>query len=389
MARTAVVRLVLAFGLGFVLTAPADAQDNRVSGSEKGSVLIYSKVEIRWDAAGDLIQDTFVDLTNDYPGVLSDPAGGVLVQMYFINGDPPLPASGAERAHLGWNWEAPTIPLDSNDPQYWSAATGAPAGVSDWTILDPGTPPGRPDPEGSTDRVLRGYIIAYAVDAAGEEILWNHLKGDALIINYANGEAWEYNAYAFQAIPGAGGAPPQHGDATGTPGELHLDGDEYDDCFMYLLLDFVAAGATAYSPPLAAGSIVADTDLTLFPVNLDVRQDGDGPVTTKAKFDLWNGNEVKLSGTIRCITCWDQTLISRYDAPNHFLRANLQTDNGKARIDGMASTNCPGSVASPLLGVAAKMLACQSAAKTAMAGTNLVGMGTEDGLILADVIPSR
>ena len=61
----------------------------RVSSTDKGSLLIFSEVTIKWrTATGDpphLIQDTFISITNDYPD-------DVLVQMYFINGDPPLPA---------------------------------------------------------------------------------------------------------------------------------------------------------------------------------------------------------------------------------------------------------------------------------------------------------
>ena len=70
-----------------VLSMPAVAQDceERVSSVEKGSFLIYPKVEIRWDRFGQVIQDTFIDLTNDYPD-------DVQVQMYFINGDPELVA---------------------------------------------------------------------------------------------------------------------------------------------------------------------------------------------------------------------------------------------------------------------------------------------------------
>ncbi len=294
----------------------------------------------------------------------------------------PHPCGEPERAHPGCNWVDVGINLTANQPTFWSAASGLPAGVSPWTILDPGTPPGRPDPDGSDERVLRGYIVAYAVGSDGEEINWNHLKGDALIVNYAGGEAWEYNAWAFQALAGT------HGQPTGTPGEFNLNGIEYDKCFSYLMLDFMAAGSTAFSPAWYPGGIVADTDLTLFPVDLDVRQDGNGPVTTKAKFDVWNGNEVKLTGMTRCITCWDQALISRYEAPNHFLRVNLQTDKGKARIEGVASSTCSGSVSSALLGVAAKMLDYGGGAFTTLAGTNLVGMGTKDAVIRADVTSS-
>jgi hypothetical protein len=67
---------------GPIPMAPTD----RASASDKGSLLIFTKVELRWDPTGtELIQDTFIDLTNDFPE-------DVQVQMYFVNGDPPLAA---------------------------------------------------------------------------------------------------------------------------------------------------------------------------------------------------------------------------------------------------------------------------------------------------------
>ena len=117
-------------------------------------------------------------------------------------------------------------------------------------------------------------------------------------------------------------------------------------------------------------------------------------MSTKAKFDVWNQNEVKFTNMTRCITCWDQALVSTYDAPNHFWRTNLQSDKGKARIDGLQSSVCPGSVANPLLGVAAKVLEF-GPTLTITAGTNVPGMGTyfvqsiqnlDRGLIMAVVL---
>jgi len=80
-------------------------------------------------------------------------------------------------------------------------------------------------------------------------------------------------------------------------------------------------------------------------------------------------------------------LVGNYDAPNHFLIENLQTDKGKARINGMASAVVCGahSVAAPLLGVVAKMMEYDSG-DNAMAGTNLIGMGSQVGEILADLL---
>jgi hypothetical protein len=419
----------------FMVPNTAQAQGDRVSGTEKGSVLIFSKVEIRWDAAGNVIQDTFVDITNDW---IYD----VGVQMYFVNGDAALdadPVTG-ERAHPGWNFVDVKITLTANQPAYWSALTGQPgpggAGVSPFTILDPSGDPlaqGRPAPDGSGDRVLRGFVYAWACNVNGCQVAWDHLKGDALLVNYMNGSAWEYNAWAFQSVGAAGAAPAQNPANFGAVcGEIDLDGAEYVAPYSQLLLDFYAVGSLAFSGGNPLQTVSVDTDLTLHPVDAILTQDG-GPYTTKATFVIWNENETQFTGLHRCITCWDQTLLSQYsDAANHFLAGNLQTDKGKARIDSDASTLCssncciarpaadpnshPGcasvdcqelvcqvdagccttewnddcvwiavdicaecdgaNVETPLLGVHAKHLSFNGV-PTAAAGGNLIGMGTE------------
>ena len=417
--RRSVLSMVCVCGL---LAATASASNpNRVSASKKGSLLIMSKVEIKWDVSGRVTQDTFIDLTNDFPG-------DVTVQLYFINGDMPLdavevgsPPVMIERAHPGWNNVDCEIKLTGNQPTYWSALTGSNSGDSpscqSFTVLDPGSPPGRPDLDGAPgDRVLRGYILAWAVGLNNEdpprfeEIRWNHLKADVVLVNYKNTAAWEYNAWSFQAL----GVP--HGELTiGESGHLDLDGGEYDYAFNKLLLDFYATGSTALSSDDT--TVQVDTDLTLHPVSVDLRQDTCGPVHVKADFDIWNQNEVRFSGTQRCIWCWDQTLLSKYTViANHFMRANLQTDKGKARIDGVQSTVCeanPGAcdefrvclevfdcffcqrevvgasdctTNDPLLGVSAKILVFSGAnSGTAYAGSNLVGQGTESATIKWDI----
>ena len=402
---------------GLVAAAATVSADDRVSASKKGSLLIMSKVEIRWDASGRLTQDTFIDLTNDFPD-------DVIVQLYFVNGDGPLdavevgnPPIPIERAHPGWNNVDCQIMLTKDQPTYWSALSGSNSmgGVCQpFTVLDPGSPMGRPDLDGGPgDRVLRGYVLAWAVDGAGEEIRWNHLKADVVLVNYKHTAAWEYNAWSYQAVTA------NHGDPSdGTPGRLRTDGTEYDWSFDKLLFDFYATGSTALS---GGGSTVqVDTDLTLHPVSADLRQDTRGAVFTKAVFDIWNMNEVRFSGTNRCISCWDQTLLSKYAVvANHFMRSNLQTDKGKARIDGVRSNVCeenPGACDEfnkcndgffqcrhdifdfdglpfdctkndPLLGVSAKILSFSGASTgTAYAGSNLVGQGTENARIKYDII---
>jgi hypothetical protein len=392
----------------------------RVDISTKGSLLIFSDVELQWrfsataGTVATLTTDTVISLTNDYPGE-------VFVQMYFINGDPerdPVFSSGPvpiliSEGEPGCNWVDCQLLLTPDQPIYWSAATGNPAGCQPFEILDPdrGTGPGRPNPDVSDGtRVLRGYVVVWAVNEFGEEINWNHLSGKATIVDYSTQSAWEYEAWAFQAHGGV------HGDPLHTPGLLELNGIEYDQVFDMLLFDFFAAGSQAFS---RAGTVVTvDGDLTLHPVTVDLRQEHDEPVTTKAHFDIWNMNERKLSNTRRCITCWDQSLLSLFNAPNTFLLANLQSDKGKARIDGKQADECEdncfrGERGEPLpigdllellgdlfndidvvcsqdaalLGVASKILTFSGPAnQRALAGSPLVGMGVESATIQYDII---
>ncbi|QOJ13827.1 MAG: hypothetical protein HRU75_03845 [Planctomycetia bacterium] len=367
MFRSNMVKMVLG-GLVAAGAATAVAQDYRVSASKKGSLLIYSNVEVKWNAAGAIIQDTFIEMSNDYPA-------SVAVQLYFVNGDAPT------ATEPGWNWLDNIIQLTQDEPSYWSAASGLPKGVSPWSALDPGNPPGRPDPDEPGVRTLRGFIYGWAVDAQDRQIRWNHLTGKATIVNYADSSAVEYAAYAFQAYAA------NHGDRVGYAGHLKLNGLEYDYGFAQLLIDFFAAGSVALS---GGGNVVGvDTDLTLHPVSADLRQDGDGPVITKAKFDIWNENEVRFSNTEKCISCWDQQLLSVYSSlPNHFLLVNLQTQKGKARVDGVTSTVVCGeySINASLLGVAIRQLSFNAGQQKALAGGNLVGQGTESADIRYDVI---
>lgn len=376
----------ISLGLLAAVTAAAMVSpsfaDNRVSNSKKGSLLVYSKVELRWACTRTgctLSQDTFIDMSNDFND-------DVDVQLYFVNGDGPTdevvvgdPPRVVERAHPGWNWADCQIKLTANEPWYMSMYTGLPGGCQPFEVLDPeGTGgPGRPDTDfdRSPIRVLRGFVYAWAVNPDGQQINWNHLSGDALLVNYFWTLAAEYNAYAFQAVAGA------QGSVVGAPGVLSLDGTHYDVAYDKLLMDFYGD----YFP-------LFFTDITLHSVTADLRQDNDGPVTTKAKFDIWNQNEVRFSGTEKCITCWDQTLALNYPAPNHLLAMNLQTDKGKARIDGMASTQCPLSVNAALLGVQIKLIAILPPPGTLgrfnLEGSaiNFVGQGEQSAEIKYDII---
>ncbi len=371
---------------------------HRISTTKKGSLLMFSNVELKWDGAGNLIQDTVLEISNDFEDA-------VFVQFYFVNGDDPLDAVFAGNPpqmvvedEPGWNNVDCQTLLTANQPMYMSMSSGSPLGCQPFGILDPGTRPGRPDVEGPAgQRVLRGYVYAWAVDSAGEEIRWNHLSGSGTIVNYGDASAWEYEAYTSQTTCLDHGDRPldciefdNNGtccDAIVKPGRLELDGFQYDIAFDQLLMSFVASGSDALSG--SDFSVQVDTDLTLYPIGQDLRVNSEGPVTTSAKFDIWNMSENRFSGTTRCITCWDQTLLSDYDAPNHFLVLNLQSDKGKARIDGIAGTNDCGrrSQSAAILGVTNKLLSFSGVAlNRAASGRTLVGQGTQSATIRNDII---
>ncbi|MCP4593103.1 MAG: hypothetical protein GY842_20400, partial [bacterium] len=257
-----------------LMAAPANLTDVRGGITQKGSLIVFPKVELRWrfiENQWTLIQDTFLDLTNDNEDEVD-------VLIYYVNGDEPMAATNGEREHRGCNFEPISKTLTGNQPAYWSAYTGMPGpdgtSMPSWTLLDPGPAdqPGRPANDGSNDRVLRGYVLVWAVDDFGDgdrEISWNHLKGDALLINYVDLTAWEYNTWAFQSVDPA----VQLGEATGTPGTLLLDGEEYEIVPGQLLLDFYASGTVLPFNQQQGWSVkVVDTDLTLLPMLQDLRQ---------------------------------------------------------------------------------------------------------------------
>ena len=91
--------------------------------------------------------------------------------------------------------------------------------------------------------------MAWAVNRAGQEIRWNHLIGDGIVVNYAQSTSWEYNAYVFAAISA------DHGEQSdGVPGQLLLDGIEYDNAFDRVQFDFYASGSDVFSSPPAMRS---------------------------------------------------------------------------------------------------------------------------------------
>ena len=383
----------LAAMLAGLVAAPAMAARDfgaapEVNANQKGSLLYWSNVEVKF-YDGQIVHDTILELTNDSND-------GVYVQLYFVNGDCPtdeirsgtFPFELLERAHTGWNFVDAQIFLSPNKPTYWSAATGnnanyfpfpgsgdslqvPPFGNLDADPNPPGSPDhqgaGRPDPDshlyGVEFRTVRGFVVGWAVEIGGSEITHNELSGSATKVDYAFGAAWEYDAFAYR----------RNGAAAGD-GVLKMDGAEYQRSPARLQLDFYTVPTIVLSGFFGPGALIADTDLTMHPAEADFRAVGGGPVTTWVQADIWNQNEDRFSGAARCVTCWDQTLLGDFMGlgvvtANHFMRDNVGTDKGKARLTGKGGVACPEciedgdddstvtSTDEPILGVAVKLLA--------------------------------
>lgn len=364
----------------------------------KGAVLVFPKIEVRWaDLNNDgsivwdeMVQDTFVQLSNDGPDA-------TWVKLFMVNGDGPLDEPGVRR-HRGWTYVNFTARLTRENAVYWSAFSGLPGfragnsgGVTPWRILDidQGINPGRPDPLGSSDRVLRGYIIAWPITPNELPNFWNHMSGNVTVVNYANDFAYEYEPYAFQAI---GTGPNDPNQPTTNNHQLDFDGVMYEAAPGMLLLDFYAdtedpndfepQSNEAFSLDNEAGRqvVTVKTELSLAVLSADFTLLTGAPTTTAGIFNVWNQNESRLSfDQPVCVTCWRSQYLR--DILLQFRASILGTDRGKARIKARGGIACPDVTGdglnewaddTALLGVATKFLRFEAINRDEAAASPLV-----------------
>ncbi len=210
--------IAVAVAIGTLSTA-AFAVTPIGNNSQKGSLLIYSRIDVR--AGG----DTLITLTNDS-------ASAVRVKCYYASSDPlAQPYTGtALGAKTLKHFRDFTIDLTHNQPVSWWASTGSAVGPS--ARVTTVAPPFGIFPADGAVRDA-GELKCWAIggDAVGAEISYNHLFGTASIIS-TTGQAYEYTASAFQNLSATG-------TQSGTPGILNLDNAEYDACPNILLGNFI------------------------------------------------------------------------------------------------------------------------------------------------------
>jgi hypothetical protein len=246
------------------LCSVASAAQNVANTSQKGSLLIWPAI-VTVDGF-----DTIIVIGNDN-------TAGTTIKCLWMDWWQSV-----------WNFE---FPITANQPVWFKASdgTGGPSsnGVNGFGYDDIGE--------------LKCFAISFPVDSSAPEqqIAWNHLYGSAIVFNAEIGIAFEYPAWAFTARGNVA-----TGAAVGTPGQMLLTGGgagTYDACPAYLIYNFFAedGNVTGETP----GLFFDETILALSPCYQDLRQDR-LPTCTKAKFDIWNENERKLTGTYHCVKCW-------------------------------------------------------------------------------------
>jgi hypothetical protein len=314
--------------------------------TQKGSLLIFPRVDV---SPG---RTTIIRITNDT-------SEGVDVKCYFMD---------VEKNKVDFQFG-----LTEHQPFWFDVASGE------------GTRTVRSFPTSAGH--YTGELKCWAVSGDGtRQISWNHLVGNATVFDFENSSAYEYNAWAFQAMP-------PHGETVGSQqGRLNLNGEDYDFCPRRLIGNFAPVGRFAEYGEDGDSVFYEDTELTVASCKQDLRQDFDWRAT-KLAFGVWNEDGAKFTGAYECADSWHETLLSEVETVGqNFLFDFLKTDSAYYRVEGIKSTACdnvvhPGTLAknTGLTGVQVTLLELNSATGTrgfARTGTTLQGVGTRPGFIL-------
>lgn len=154
-------------------------------------------------------------------------------------------------------------------------------------------------------------VYVWAVNNDNAQIRWNHLSGGIIGAgSYASAAALQGN----------------NGDTVGVAGTINMDGVEYSSAYNGYTVNFAASnGALAID--------LLDHDFA--------DKNADAPVT-KIVAEIWNSDEVKFSGTSRCVECSSMSSLDDWSdsAVNFFRSGSLGTAFGKARLSTEANGSC-------------------------------------------------
>lgn len=287
-----------------------------------GSLLVFPLIATGLTFDNDVV-DTFITIANTF----NKPVNVKCYWVYCCDGvnpatDDPFSCYGCNVRDFGFT-------LTANQPIWFSASTGQ-GGEFNFPAIPPSA--------------IYAELKCWAVNADGEQIKWNHLKGEATIVDFSRNLAAEYPAYSFNAYGTS------RGKVVGTPGEINLNAVEYDACPKYLYYDFFARGADLSADPSGLGNpedfptfISQGNILSVVPCYQDLRQ-GAKPTITKLEFTVWDENERPYTGIFECLECFFvKELGFIYHGGEVFTSVfpgGLQTDAGLVRIWGKGDPYC-------------------------------------------------
>ena len=355
--------ILLTIGLA---NSPALAAKNVANTSQKGSLLIYPAVDVNPDD----VSSTLIEISNDENSPIE-------IECYYVN-------EKKHRVDFGFA-------LTAKQTASWDASSGS------GTIAAPPFPGGGTFAPGNPNR---GELICFAVDSnVANQVAFNHLTGTATIVRANDAgagqarHAFRYNAWAFAAE----GAPPNY-TVIGTPGHLQLSGGglgTYDACPQYNIASFMPGEANRGSGSrlgVAPASLYTSQNaLTIVSCNQDLRQDFILHLT-KLQFTVWNANGDSFTGSYACVDSVSQLGRSDVDVINAliFTRPTLRTDNARFQVQGVASTQCPGSENAGILSVLHSAVALGTDTELPIPlrdqelGSDTQGAGFEPGFVLWD-----
>jgi hypothetical protein len=348
-------------------SSPALAAQNVANTSQKGSLLIYPAVDVDPEDHS----STLIEISNDENSPIQ-------IECYYVN---------ERKGRVNFDFVLTAKQGASWDVSGGTGTISAPPFPSDGTFTL-----GNPN---------RGELICFAADSgSANQVAFNHLTGTATIVRFNVTDAgqarhaFRYNAWSFAAEGG-----PSNYTVIGTPGRLELSGGglgTYDACPQYNIGSFMPGqgnnrGSGSRLGVAPASLYTSQNALTIVSCNQDLRQDFVLHLT-KLQFTVWNANGESFTGSYACVDSVDQLGRGNVDVINdlNFTRPTLRTDNARFQVQGVASTQCPGSENAGILSVlqSAVALGTDTALSVPLQdqelGSTTQGAGFEAGFILWD-----
>jgi len=322
------------FTVGFALAASllttsagAQTSPNVANTSQKGSVLVFPKIDLH-------------EGTNTLVRLHNDGNNNVWVKCYWMNGQKYTTDFTFLLTRKQPFW------IDARTGNGTKPVPGFPVGLIGW--YTPGDP-------------FAGELKCWVTDnVASNQLRYNQLAGTATV--YSVSGAYEYSSWNFKALTGPALS------VVGTGGLINQNGTEYDYCPQYLHTSFVPSGVGPWGP----------SDLSVASCNQDFRQDYDKEYT-KLQFTVWNEQEVGYTGAYQCIDSWYETFLERVSVNGRlFSFAHLKTPVARYQVEGVASTQCPGSKSAGLVGIQSSFFDGD------VVGSHLNSAGSKPGFIKWD-----